>query len=94
MSRNENALKNRVALLTVCIGMGISAFQLHGTESLPGTRMRSGGGFPSESPGDTAWWTPRPQPVIPEAGNPAVLCWAETTTRQYMRTVFKPLSLW
>ena len=33
MSRNENALKNRVALLTVCIGMGISAFQLRGTES-------------------------------------------------------------
>ena len=33
MSRNENALKSRVALLMGCTGMGISALQLRGAES-------------------------------------------------------------
>ena len=45
VSRNENALKNRVALLMVCIGMGISALQLRGTESSAGDKNALGRRF-------------------------------------------------
>ena len=45
MSRNEHALKNRVALLMVCIGMGISALQLRVTESSAGDKNALGRRF-------------------------------------------------